>query len=509
MPAATEARQLASEIRRVREPLHVRRDGPGEHDGAFAPACPIEALGDATFREDMGLRAAYTAGAMANGIGSVEVVEALGRAGLLGFFGAAGLPIAQVEAALERLEAALPGRAFGANLIHSPSEPDLEAAVVDLYLRRRVRLVSAAAYLALTPMVVRYRLSGLRERPDGSVEAPNKVVATVSRIEVASKFFAPAPQAMVLDLLAKGEITRDEARLAPRVPVAQDLTAEADSAGHTDNRPALTLLPTLLALRDRAQRDHGFADPLRVGLAGGIGTPHAVAAAFAMGAAFVSTGSVNQACVESGTSPLVRQMLAEAQQADVCMAPAGDMFEMGVKVQVLKRGTLFPLRAQKLYELYRAHGSLEEIPERERAALERDVFRAPIAEIWRQTETFFATRDPRQNERAASDPKHKMALVFRWYLGQSSRWAKAGLPERKIDYQVWCGPAMGAFNEWTRGSFLERPEGRRVVDVALNLLHGAAVLARVQALRAQGVAIPAEAARLSPIPRTELEDLLR
>ena len=48
-----------------------------------------------------------------------------------------------------------------------------------------------------------------------------------------------------------------------------------------------------------------------------------------------------------------------------------------------------------------------------------------------------------------------MALVFRWYLGQSSRWANAGEPTRKLDYQVWCGPAMGAFNEWAKGSFLE------------------------------------------------------
>ena len=31
-------------------------------------------------------------------------------------------------------------------------------------------------------------------------------------------------------------------------------------------------------------------------------------------------------------------MLAQAEQADVAMAPAADMFEMGVKVQVLKRG---------------------------------------------------------------------------------------------------------------------------------------------------------------------------
>ena len=63
-----------------------------------------------------------------------------------------------------------------------------------------------------------------------------------------------------------------------------------------------------------------------------------------MGAAFVVTGSVNQACIESGSSDIVRKMLAEASQADVTMAPAADMFEMGVKVQVLKRGTMFAMR---------------------------------------------------------------------------------------------------------------------------------------------------------------------
>ena len=55
------------------------------------------------------------------------------------------------------------------------------------------------------------------------------------------------------------------------------------------------------------------------------------------------TGSVNQASVESGMSDAGRALLAKAQLADVVMAPAADMFQMGVKVQVLKRGTLLAL----------------------------------------------------------------------------------------------------------------------------------------------------------------------
>lgn len=522
----TDEREVRDTIRAIHRPVQLLESGgryalgPSYGEGAavngsaalpgartiHAPAVRLESLGDATFRADHRLRYAYLAGAMANGIGSADVVEAMGRAGMLAFFGAAGLPPDTVEAAIDRVTRTLGDRPFGFNLIHSPNEPDLENAVVDLYLRRGVRLVEASAYLDLTPALVRYRLHGIREDAAGRVVTPNRVIAKVSRVEVAAKFFAPAPDRLVQPLLAEGRLTPEQARLATRVPVAQDLTAEADSGGHTDNRPAITLLPTLLALRDRFQAQYRYKQALRVGAAGGIATPAAAAAAFAMGAAYVLTGSVNQACVESGSSDVVREMLARAEQADVAMAPAADMFEMGVKVQVLKRGTLFPMRAAKLYELYRAYSCLEEVPAVERAALEKNLFRAPLEEIWRQTRDYFLRRDPGQVRRAEREPKHKMALVFRWYLGQSSRWANAGESTRQVDYQVWCGPAMGAFNEWVKGSFLEDWRNRRVVTVALNILYGAAVLLRLSLLRCQGVAVPPDWATLPP---RELEPLLR
>jgi PfaD family protein len=348
----------------------------------------------------------------------------------------------------------------------------------------------------LTPPVVRYRVSGLYRGADGRVVAVNRIVAKVSRVEVAAKFFAPPPEKILRELVSAKLITAEEAKLATEIPVAQDLTAEADSGGHTDNRPLIALLPTMLALRDRLQGAVKY--PLRVGAAGGLATPHGIAAAFALGAAYVLTGSINQACVESGSSDITRKMLAEAGQADVIMAPAADMFEMGVKVQVLKRGTLFPMRAAKLYELYRSQPSLEAIPEAERVRLEKELFRAPIDAIWNETQAFWRERDPKQLERAAREPKHKMALVFRWYLGMSSRWANSGEPTRQVDYQVWCGPAMGAFNEWTKGSFLENPAHRRVAAVARNLMHGAAVATRAHILTCQGVSLPTEVTRIAP-----------
>jgi PfaD family protein len=473
---------------------------------AFVPACRLDQLGDPAFCAAHGTRFAFMAGAMANGIGSVEVVEAMGGGGMLGIFGAAGLSIPAIERAIARLKRgrddAIP---YGFNLIHSPQDPAHEAATVSLYLQRGIGLVEASAFFDVTLPLVRYRVSGLHLDHQGNVIAPNRIIAKVSRVEVASKFLAPPPERFLLELTRLGELTPEQAAWAAKVPMAGDLTAEADSGGHTDNQPAIVLLPTMLALRNRLQTEYGYAEPLRVGAAGGISTPWSAAAALAMGASYLVTGSVNQACVEAGTSDQARQMLAQARQADIAMAPAADMFEMGVKVQVLKRGTMFAMRAAKLYELYRTHGGLEQLPDAERGTLEKTLFRAPLEEIWEQTRGYFAHRDPRQIERAEQDPKHKMALVFRWYLGNSSNWANTGAPDRVVDYQIWCGPAMAAFNDWVRGSFLETPVNRRVVTVALNILYGAAVLARARISALQGVGLGPGMPRLVALERGDIE----
>ena len=465
-------------------------------------------LGDASFRRDHGLHYAYVAGAMANGIASEALVIAMARGGMLGFFGAAGLSPVRVEAAVERLQRELGTLPFGVNLIHSPNEPAIEAAVADLLLRRGVKLIEASAYLRLTLPVVRYRVKGIHRDATGHIVTPQRVVAKVSRVEVATQFFSPPPAEMLNELVRTGELTTEQAQLAAQIPVAQDVTAEADSAGHTDNRPLVTLLPTLLGLRDRLQSKFNYAQPLRVGAAGGLSTPASLAAAFAMGAAYVVTGSVNQACVESGSSEVARKMLAQAEQADTAMAPAADMFEMGVKLQVLKRGTMFPMRAAKLWEFYRAYPSLEAIPAADRDVLEKQFFRASLADSWASTRAFWQQRDPSQVERAERDPKHLMALVFRSYLGLSSRWANAGDTSRAMDFQIWCGPAMGAFNEWTRDTFLAQPEQRRAEVVALNLLYGAAKHLRAVALRLQGIALLPEDTTCVPIEPNRLRELL-
>ena len=516
-PPAFTPPQIAELAGRVRETLFVvarTEDGRtgvavGGEIGSGAPAGyrtvgvlpPLypEWLGDRSFCEVHGTRFPYVAGEMANGIATVSMVIAMARAGMLGFFGAGGLNAARVEQAVGELVRELHGQPnWGVNLIHSPAEPSLEEHVAGLLLRHGVDRISASAFMDLTPAVVRCAATGLRQDHTGQIVRRTQVFAKVSRPEVAEKFMAPAPAELLRILVDRGELTSAEAELAARVPVAEDITVEADSGGHTDNRPLVALLPRMLRLRDAAMATYGYQRPIRVGAAGGLGTPCGVAAAFALGAAYVVTGSVNQVAVESGLSDDAKSLLAQADVADVTMAPAADMFELGVKLQVLRRGTMFAGRARQLYDAYTSFPSLEAIPAQVRAKLERGVLSRPIEEVWQETRAFWEARDPGELARAEADPKHRMALTFRWYLGMSSRWAIDGETSRRADYQIWCGPAMGAFNRWAAGSFLAEPQHRTVEQIARNFLEGAAAITRAHQLRTYGVDMPSDAFTFTP-----------
>jgi len=467
---------------------------------AYVPCFTAEDLGDPEFKKDHSLTYSYCSGAMANGIASEDMVIAMGKAGFLGSFGAGGLLPSQVENAIVNIQKALPHGPYAFNLIHSPHEPAIEQAVVDLYLAYGVHCVEAAAFINLTPSVVHYRVAGLSRDEKGRVIIQNKVIAKISRNEVATRFLEPPPEKIVNQLLKQGLISREQAQLATQVPMADDITVEADSGGHTDNRALTSLLPSVIFLRNQIQKRKNYDQWVRVGAAGGIGTPDAAFAAFAMGAAYVVTGSINQACIEAGASAHTRSLLANADMADTAMAPASDMFEMGVKLQVLKRGTFFPMRAKKLYDLYLAYNSLDDIPFQDREKIEKQIFQKDLDAVWDETRAFFEKRDPGQLEKAEKDPKKKMALVFRWYLGLASKWSNTGNSERKLDYQIWCGPCMGAFNAWVKGTYLEMAENRRVVDVAMNIMTGAAYLNRLMVLKSQKVIVPSEFSVFEPQP---------
>ena len=498
---ATKVTDLAAALHQNDLPLYVCASGvytggqfgAGEALRGVVPPVDGNRLGADSFRAAHGVRAAYVSGAMAGGIGSAEIVIAMGEAGLLGFYGAGGLPLPVVEKDVVRIKDALGDRPAGFNLLHNPVEPKVEMGTVEMFLKYSCRTVSASAFMTLTPAIVRYRMSGIHRDAGGAIVCPNKVFAKVSRAEVAEPFMRPPTKALLDQCAAEGWLTAEEVALAAQVPMAEDITAEADSGGHTDRRPLVVLLPTLQRLRDRVMAEEGYAArgiQLRVGAAGGIGDPESAYGALAMGADYLLTGSVNQSTVEAGTSELAKSMVAQAGMADVATGPAPDMFEIGAHVQVLSRGSMYAQRAGRLHDLYKRFGSMEEIPTKDREKIEKTIFKRTFDDVWEGTRAYWAERDPAEVERAERDGRHKMALTFRWYLGMTSRWARTGEGDRKRDYQIWCGPSMGSFNDWVRGTWLEPLEARRVVDIAAAILRGAASLRRVEAARTLGVDAP-------------------
>ncbi len=450
----------------------ISTEKPEEEDFFRLPNLTAQDFGDAEFKKTYGLKYALYGGAMANGIASADMVIALGKAGCMGSYGSGGMRPDIVEKDIDKIKAALDGKPYMVNML-SNRNAQAELDLAKMLVEKEVPAVEASAYITPSEALVYYRLKGIRQE-NGRIEIPHKIIAKVSREEVLEKFVSPPPAEAVASLLKNDQITAEEAALADKIPMADDITVEADSGGHTDGRPLVSMLPALIALANRKQAEFGYQQKVRVGAGGGIGTGLSCLGAFEMGAAYVVTGSVNQGCTESGTSDYVKQILAETEMADVIMAPCADMFEMGAKVEVIKKKTMYAQNAQKLYECYVKYPSFEAIPAADRERIEKKILKDSFDNIWKNTKDYFSKADPSKIPQAEKNPKMKMALVFRWYLGNSSRWAVQGNPERKFDMQIWCGQAMGAFNLWVKGTSLEKAENRHVGEIAELLLNSSA-----------------------------------
>ncbi|MNH84604.1 Polyketide biosynthesis protein PksE [compost metagenome] len=437
------------------------------------PAVTASSLGSSEFKKEYNLKYAYLAGGMYRGIASQEMVVRLAKSGLMGFLGTGGMSMRQVEENILYIQSQVsPGQAYGVNLVHNWKNPESDNSLIELLLQMNVQHLEAAAFLNVTSSLVRFRAKSLFRDASGEVIARNKIIAKVSRPEVAEAFLSPAPDLILQDLVEKHLITQQEAELARELPMADDICVEADSAGHTDSGVAYTLMPAMLRLRDEMMAKYRYRKKVRVGSAGGIGTPEAALAAFMLGADFILTGSINQCTVEAGTSEKVKDLLQQMNVQDTDYAPAGDMFEMGSKVQVLRKGVFFPARANKLYEIYRRYNSLDEIDSSTSEQIQNKYFKRSFEQIYEELKV----RYPNQINKAEQNPKHKMAMVFKWYFGYSSRLALSGSAESTVDYQIHCGPALGAFNQWVKGTELENWRNRHVDEIGERLMIATAEL---------------------------------
>ena len=153
------------------------------------PKITAVSLGSEEFRRDYKVRYAYVTGGMYRGIASKEMVVKMGKAGLMGYFGTGGMELHQIEAAIQYIQRELKGeQTYGMNLLSNIISPKVEEDTVDLFLKHGVRTVEAAAFMQITPPLVKYRLKGLIRDAQGNISITNRVQGKVSRPEVAQAF---------------------------------------------------------------------------------------------------------------------------------------------------------------------------------------------------------------------------------------------------------------------------------------------------------------------------------
>ena len=128
------------------------------------------------------------------------------------------------------------------------------------------------------------------------------------------------------------------------------------------------------------------------------------------------------------------------------------------------------------------------IPESERLKLERTFFKRSLSEVWEQALGYLKAKG-REKDIALTqaNPKIRMARVFRFYFAYSVQLAFSGSAEDLVNYQVHTGPALGAFNQWVKGTALEPWTERHVDDIAIALMDAAAQHLRLGYERSLGL----------------------
>lgn len=448
----------------------VRDDSVNEENSVLEINNVMEAgrLGSSDYRKRYKVKYAYAAGGMYKGVSSPELVIAMGKASLMSYLGAGGIPLQKIEEDIILIQKELTlDSPYGINVVYNMYSSERENKLIDLCLRYGVKNIEAAAYMQVTASLVKFRLKGLRKTASGAIISENNIQAKISIPEIAELFLQPAPEKIVKILFEQGEITEEQMELSKYIPLAGEICIEADSGGHTDQGVLVVLLPVILRLREDCYRKYGYQYKINIGAAGGIGTPAAAAAALMLGADYIVTGSINQCTVEAGTSKSVKNILEKININDTAYAPAGDMFEIGARVQVVKRGTFFPVRANRLFEIYNQHASLLDINDFEKEQLESKCFGKTFEQVYEECRAYHGEIEINKAER---DPKYKMAMVFKWYFGFSSKAALSGDESNTVNYQIHCGPALGAFNQWVKGTPLERWENRKTPEIAIAIL---------------------------------------
>lgn len=424
-------------------------------------------LGSSHFRKTFRTKYAYVVGSMHQGISSANLVVRCAQKNIVSFFGTQGLSIVEVEKNIISIKDRLKNNEiFGLNLTYSKDAIQHEFELTKLYIKHQITLIEISAYTQVTAALVYYRVRGMYQTEAGKFDSRNKIIAKLSRPDIAEQFLSPAPEHILKKLVYDGLLSEEEALNAKRIPICTDICVETDTGGLTEGRSAMTVLPAIHQLKNAIQSKQNI--PITVGLAGGIGTPEAAACAFLMGADFILTGSINQCTVEADISDEAKELLQTMNVQDTAIIPSFDDFDLGLKTQVLRKGVLFQTRANLLHKTYTNYESIDVLPLAIKQQIEEQILKCSIDTIWK--ELAVESTDSTQIKKAMEDPKHKMSLIFKHYDKCSKNWAKEGNLTEQTNFQIHTSPSLGAFNQWVKNTKLENWKNRHIDEIGEKIM---------------------------------------
>jgi NAD(P)H-dependent flavin oxidoreductase YrpB (nitropropane dioxygenase family) len=246
-----------------------------------------------------------------------DVVAAVSRAGGMGVLGTTRYSPEQLELELRQLEKALNGKPYGVDLIF-PKKSDAkdrsaaESAIPDAHrafvqsLNDRFK-VPPAKHSTSEQFGVGENLVITHERAKALFE-----VSTAFSAKLIASALGPPPDYVVEHAKSRGNLTAglvgrpQHAVHHVKAGVDVIIAAGTEAGGHAGEIGTMVLVPEVVEA----------VHPLPVLAAGGITTGRQVAAALALGAQGVWTGSVWLPTTESELHPIVKQKLVAATSAD-------------------------------------------------------------------------------------------------------------------------------------------------------------------------------------------------
>lgn len=423
-------------------------------------------LGNAEFKKANGLQYAYLCGPMYCNISSSKMVVELAKAGMLGFLGTDGCKVEQIKKEISIIHNSLEqNEAFGVSITWNPNQEETESELIQLCINENIRRIEASEYMMISKNLVKYRVQGLYLNEEDSVVVQNHIFAKLSRIEVAEIFMSPPPEKIITELLKTGEITELEAKCASRISIADNITIADYSMSYTGTSHAVYLISLLKKSAQEHKEKYGYTNNIAIGATGGIGNPETAAAAFYFGADYIQTGSINQSCMEANVNHEVKDILQKIDIYDTEFASCENMFELGAKVQVVKKGLFYQARANHLYDLYRQYNSIDELNETTKQQLEGRYLKKSFENVYNEIQ-----QSVKNDQQYVNKEKLKMLQIFKWYFEQSREATLRSDPEWKMDYQIRCSNAMGLMNRWLMGTPYEDWKSRSVVEIGKKLL---------------------------------------